>query len=316
MENVSLKHHDMDDESILACIDVGSNYLEHFQVKGAKHGIRRYQNKDGSLTPLGRIHYGVGKARDAVSNKLNERKKEKQRLQEELDKLSPENAKLRKMGLGVLNTHHMKKIERMAEKKKAQEESEKKSEKEEVESIIRSGNEKMVYENRHKLNDQELQSAINRIRLDQQITKLHEENQKTILDRGEKWVKTISRVGDIAGDMVKVYDNVQKVKKVFDDREDAQEAAKKKAKQEKINKAISSGDWKKINQYKGDMTLAQMQDMFRRQNTYDAIKDALDKSGTNDWRKRFNPTYYSTGGWNANGGNKNNNNNNGGGGKK
>lgn len=26
-------------------------------------GHRRYQNKDGSLTPEGRVHYGVGKAR-------------------------------------------------------------------------------------------------------------------------------------------------------------------------------------------------------------------------------------------------------------
>lgn len=37
--------------------------LEHFQVKGAKWGHRRWQNADGSLTPAGRIHYGVGPAR-------------------------------------------------------------------------------------------------------------------------------------------------------------------------------------------------------------------------------------------------------------
>lgn len=280
MENVSLKHYDMDDESILACIDTGSSYLEHFQVKGAKHGVRRYQNKDGSLTPLGRIHYGVGKARDAVAKKLNGRKERKE--------------------------------QREAEKKKSQEETEKKSEREEVESIIRSGDEKTVYENRHKLNDQELQSAINRIRLDQQIKKIHEENQKSILDRGEDWVKTISRIGNMAGDLVTVYDNVQKVKKVFDDRGDAQEAAKKKAKREKISKAISSGDWKEINKYKGDMTLAQIQDMFRRQNTYDAIKDALDKKGDNDWRKRFDSDYYKKAGWNEGRQNNNGGDNNGG----
>ena len=31
--------------------------LKHYGVKGMKWGVRRYQNKDGSLTPLGRIRY-------------------------------------------------------------------------------------------------------------------------------------------------------------------------------------------------------------------------------------------------------------------
>ena len=43
-----------------------SDELYHHGTKGQKWGERRYQNEDGSLTPLGRIHYGVGKARDAV----------------------------------------------------------------------------------------------------------------------------------------------------------------------------------------------------------------------------------------------------------
>lgn len=43
-----------------------SEELYHHGTKGQKWGERRYQNEDGSLTPLGRIHYGVGKARDAV----------------------------------------------------------------------------------------------------------------------------------------------------------------------------------------------------------------------------------------------------------
>lgn len=43
-------------------------YIAHYQVKGAKHGIRRYQNEDGSLTPLGREHYGVGPARGSETD--------------------------------------------------------------------------------------------------------------------------------------------------------------------------------------------------------------------------------------------------------
>lgn len=42
-------------------------YLVHHGIKGQKKGLRRYQNPDGSLTPAGRIRYGVGEARRKVS---------------------------------------------------------------------------------------------------------------------------------------------------------------------------------------------------------------------------------------------------------
>ena len=34
--------------------------LCHHGIKGQKWGVRRFQNEDGSLTPEGKIHYGVG----------------------------------------------------------------------------------------------------------------------------------------------------------------------------------------------------------------------------------------------------------------
>lgn len=40
--------------------------LSHYGVKGQKHGIRRYQNEDGTLTAEGRDHYGVGDSRNPV----------------------------------------------------------------------------------------------------------------------------------------------------------------------------------------------------------------------------------------------------------
>ena len=42
-------------------------YMYHAGVKGMKWGRRRYQNPDGSLTALGRIHYGVGNAGKKVA---------------------------------------------------------------------------------------------------------------------------------------------------------------------------------------------------------------------------------------------------------
>ena len=36
--------------------------LYHWGIKGMKWGVRRYQNKDGTLTAAGRKHYGDGNA--------------------------------------------------------------------------------------------------------------------------------------------------------------------------------------------------------------------------------------------------------------
>lgn len=46
--------------------------LMHHQVKGGKWGVRRWQYPDGSLTPEGRIHYGVGPAREKRPDYANE----------------------------------------------------------------------------------------------------------------------------------------------------------------------------------------------------------------------------------------------------
>lgn len=49
---------------------MSDTFLAHHGVKNQKWGVRQYQNADGSLTPLGRIHYGVGAARNKAKQSV------------------------------------------------------------------------------------------------------------------------------------------------------------------------------------------------------------------------------------------------------
>lgn len=50
--------------------DIYDDCIEHSGVKGMHWYERRYQYPDGRLTPLGRIHYGIGQRREAKKIKI------------------------------------------------------------------------------------------------------------------------------------------------------------------------------------------------------------------------------------------------------
>lgn len=60
------------------------NELMHWGIKGMKWGVRRYQNKDGSLTPAGRKRYAQEMAKLKEEEKIA---KNKLRTQAKLNKL-------------------------------------------------------------------------------------------------------------------------------------------------------------------------------------------------------------------------------------
>lgn len=55
---------------------MGNTELRHWGIKGMKWGVRRYQNKDGTLTPAGKTRYAEAEDAEAQKRALEEGKKQ------------------------------------------------------------------------------------------------------------------------------------------------------------------------------------------------------------------------------------------------
>lgn len=128
---------------ILTTIDEQSS-LAHFRTKGSKNGVRLYQYEDGSLTPLGREHYGVGKSR--------EKKKEPEKSERQLSKEQKEKIE------NAINKFKENRRAKAEARKKAAEEDKKKRE-DEQKSIS-------------KLSDDELNKKLARLQKEKQVSEL------------------------------------------------------------------------------------------------------------------------------------------------
>ena len=73
---------------------MNENVLMHWGKKGMKWGVRRYQNKDGTLTPAGKKRYAQEMERLKKEEKIL---KNKQRTKAQLDKLSAKEQEIKAM---------------------------------------------------------------------------------------------------------------------------------------------------------------------------------------------------------------------------
>lgn len=128
-----------DEKSLETMISDHGDDLCHYGVPDQKHGVRRYQYMDGRLTPLGRLHYGIG---------------------------------FKNIG----QVEAARRAKAKAEKEK--EEAKERKRAENVDRVTRTGNAEEIYKFREVMTDQELTRAVQRMNATKQLESAIEANAK------------------------------------------------------------------------------------------------------------------------------------------
>ena len=142
--------------------------LVHWGIVGMKWGQRRFQNKDGSLTPAGR------KRLKAESDKLKEREaviKNKERVKARNDKLKAKKAELDARQKALDDAAKAEKASKLKGKKGAVPVEKPKSVKD--------------------MTDDELNKAVNRARLETEYNRLHPKKESLLSKLGEKTLNEV-----------------------------------------------------------------------------------------------------------------------------
>ena len=176
--------------------------LLHYGRKGQHWGDRLYQNKDGSLTPLGRLRYGRKPAGVGVRKKTKEQKK---KAKEEA----------------------LKKKEAMKKQKEEEEAAEKKRrDDEERERIVKSGDAETILKNKDKLSESDLRAAATRLQLESQIAGYSKKADNTPVPKADntpkessepkkksKFDKSMDKVNDVFDKGEAVVDKIERTGK-------------------------------------------------------------------------------------------------------
>lgn len=189
------------------------NELYHHGILGMKWGVRRYQNLDGSRTPLGKKRYGVWppKENDTSYKVLKKQAKTERSRAKDEAKEARKTADFEEFKDKLVRSGSAKDVYKYRNQLTRQEREEAISRLEQEQRIanisglnrklVRSGNAKKLYENRRLLSNQEMDEALRRIEQEKKLKDLSTRHVKTGKERLKDLVDTSKSVAEISKNM-------------------------------------------------------------------------------------------------------------------
>ena len=186
-----------------------SNDLRHHGIKGMKWGVRRYQNKDGSLTPAGKKRYDET---DEEREKKEKSKKTKAKVATAavataaVATTADMNKDKIKKGMEYVNANKPSKGEKKETTVDDYKESLKKTQSADkalrgIKEIVNKADDvayaKKVRNDLTQMSDKDLQQAVNRLNMEERYSQVMQQRHK--IDRGES---KVNQILDVAGNVL------------------------------------------------------------------------------------------------------------------